>query len=275
MPTVTPKKPGAPKWSTEPFEDLFSYVERQGHLLRLSRRGISSLLNIPKIIEVLQKVDIDDGVQREKALEHAKAEADLAKREVEEGFPLLYAQATITLWATLDSTMVVFLSRWIQNNKKCFLCQEMQKVKVKISEYERLSRSEKALYVVELLQRELSLTFRHGVKRHEHILKQFGLHWDVDSEVQRELIELNVVRNYIVHRRGVVDSNFKKCCPWDNIKYGQKIIITPERYRRYETAVGAYALSVIVRLGEYYGKDMKEYADACKMPLVAPLPMKS
>lgn len=109
------EKRGAPPWATQPFKDFLDYTDRLSQLLHLSMKGISMVRGVPKAIEALAMVDDDDGGNVQTRIETAKKEAELAQREVSEGFPLLHAQATIALWSALEATIRLFVARWLQN----------------------------------------------------------------------------------------------------------------------------------------------------------------
>jgi hypothetical protein len=54
--------------------------------------------------------------EREKDLLQAKGVAAIATREVKEGFPVLHAQAVVTLWAYLESFVRQVAADWILNH---------------------------------------------------------------------------------------------------------------------------------------------------------------
>lgn len=55
----TNKKPNAPKWATQPFRDFIGRAEKLDQLLHLSMGGISLLRGMPKVVQVLAKVEND------------------------------------------------------------------------------------------------------------------------------------------------------------------------------------------------------------------------
>jgi hypothetical protein len=83
------RKGGAPSWAMEPFKVLLNQTERLHHLLRLSTKGIAMIQGVPRMVEVLSKIEDKPDEDAKQKLAQAKEEAELATREVREGFPLL------------------------------------------------------------------------------------------------------------------------------------------------------------------------------------------
>lgn len=74
----------------------------------------------------------------------------------------------------------------------------------------------------------------------------------MDPQLKRSLIELEYVRNVLLHRRGIADSRFIEGCPWTTVKIGT--IITPDEadVEKYTTAVLNYAELLLGRIKRYF-----------------------
>lgn len=253
------KKPGAPKWATKPFRDFIHQTERLDQLLHLSMDGISMLRGVPKIVQALAKADGKSGEEVHDRLESAKKEAELAHREINDGFPLLHAQTTIALWSALETAIRLFLARWLQNYKQAMEVEAIQKLRVRIVEYERLEGEDRFFYILNRLEQELATPLKTGVKRFELLLEPFGLSGPVDEDVRRNLFELNQVRNVLVHRSGVADRRLVDSCPWLKLKVGEPVKVNHEMTDHYFQSALKYATELIVRIGEHFGVDMSEF----------------
>lgn len=251
--------PWAPEWATQPFRDFIEQTKRLDELLRLSISGISILRGMPKIVEVLAKMQGESGKETRDTLQRAKKEAELAKREVKDDFPLLHAQTTIALWSALEATIRYFLTRWLQNYEKAMEVEAIQKLRVKIGEYESLEGEERFFYILNRLEQELATPLKTGVTRFESLLDPFGLAGPVDEDVRRNLFELNQVRNALVHRAGLADRRLTNSCPWMKLKVGDPVKVDREMTTRYSESVANYALELIIRIGEHFGVDMSEF----------------
>lgn len=258
------KKPGAPKWATQPFRDFMDQTERLGHLLHLSMSGISMLRGVPKIVQVLAKVEEDFSEEAHDRFENAKKEAELAHREVNDGFPLLHAQTTIALWSALEAAIRLFIVRWLQNYKQAMEVEEIQKLRVRIGEYERFEGEERFFYIIDRLEQELSAPLKTGIKRFELLLEPFGLSGPVDEDVSRNLFELNQIRNTLVHRSGFADRRLVDSCPWMKLRIGDPVKVNHEMIEQYFQSVTEYAVDLIARIGEHFGVDMSEYHSKSK-----------
>lgn len=253
------KKTGAPKWATQPFHDFMEQTERIYQLTDLSKKGISMLRSVPKIVEVLAKVEKGSVEEGNYSLERAKKEAELAQREVDEGFPLLHAQAIIALWSALEATIRLFIARWLQNYKQAMEVEVIQRLRVRIGDYERLEDADRFFYILDRLDQELSAPLKNGITRFELLLEPFGLSGQVEEDVKRNLFELNHVRNSLVHRSGLADRRLIDSCPWLKLRAGDPVKVDHEMVQNYFQSVAKYITELIVRIGEHFGVDMAEF----------------
>ncbi|MDQ5873165.1 MAG: hypothetical protein M3547_13280 [Acidobacteriota bacterium] len=255
---------GVPSWAKKPFEEFLDATERLDQLVHLSVRGIAALRGMPQLLEAIADArgelrGTDEAAQETDPdrLTHARKEAELAQREVDEEFPVLHGQATIAVWAALESAVRLFVARWIENYKPASEVEEVQKLRVKLGEYERLQGEERYFYIVDRLEQELSSPLRSGVTRFETLLSPFGLSAEVDETARRDIFELNNVRNLLVHRSGIADRRFVDACPWLGLKVGERLKLDHRAYSRYGHAAVAYATQLIYRVGDHFGQDLR------------------
>jgi len=253
------KRPGAPQWATQPFRNFMEQTDRIGQLLNLSIKGISILRGMPKIVEVLAKIEKGSAKEAKDSLESAKKEAELAQREVDEGFPLLHAQAAIALWSALEATVRLFIARWLQNYRQAMEVEIIQRLRVKIGDYERLEDEDRYFYILDRLDQELPAPLKRGITRFESLLAPFGLSGQVDEDVRRNLFELNHVRNSLVHRSGFADRRLINSCPWLKLTVGDRVKVNQEMLQNYFQSVIKYSTELIARIGEHFGVDMAEF----------------
>src|SRR6267142_1066882 len=92
----------APAWATQPFRRFVDESERLVRLIHLGVRGIAVIRGVPKIIEVLARVEDTEGESETQArVTQAREEALIAQSEVDQQFPLLHGLGTVGLWSLL------------------------------------------------------------------------------------------------------------------------------------------------------------------------------
>ena len=225
-----------PRWATQPFKDFIEHVQELTYITHASARGLSMLRAAPRLMEAVQKAEAYEIKRSEgehnigaeeaaKRLEQVREEAKLARQEADKGFPLLYSQALVSMWGSLEDLIHTFLAAWVTNEPKAKQVDALQKLKVSLGEYEALDDEEKGFYIVELLEKELRSPLKHGVSRFEQLLDSFGLSGAVDRGVRENLFEINHMRNVLVHRRGVADRRFVDACPHLGLSVGDKVTV--------------------------------------------------
>lgn len=249
-----------PEWAKAPFRDFLDSSERLGQLIELSVRGISMVRGVPGLVEALAKADTPaNDPDTASRLDDAKKMARLADREIDQGFPVLHSQAMVTLWSMLENAVRLFVARWLEHEPAALHVEAIQRLRVRIGEYESLKGEDRFFYILDMLEREIGASLRVGVSRFESLLEPFGLDGAIDGRIRRDLLELSQVRNVHVHRGGVADRRIVETCPWLALAIGTKVTVHRDSFMRYYEAVHDYVLEVICRVGERFGRDMSVF----------------
>jgi len=255
------KKPAAPQWALAAFHLFFEQAERLENVVWLSVQGISGLRGIPNIFQVLAEVD-EKLPDHDEQLASARKQADLAQKEIDLGFPLLFGNATVTLWSYLESMVRAALVAWLKNDLSVWQVDTIARLRVRLGEYEQLSPEERLYYVAELIESETAAGLRNGIERFEAMLKPFRLEGAVPAQLRRDMFEFGQIRNAIVHRGGRTDRQLTNSCPWLNLSLGSDLPIGREQFNRYRRATHNYVLLLICRVGEQFGRDTTQHRQA-------------
>lgn len=254
-----------PKWADNPFQDFRQHTMEIGDVLHLACDGIAMLRGRPQALEALASASTvlqeaqsegeeqDSGRDYLASLDDAKRQAELAEREVQRSFPLLHAQAAVSLWASLETLIENFAAAWIANQPTAQNIEVVRKLKIPLWQFNEMNSGERSLYSVELLQRELDSSLKHGITGFESLLDLFGLGGGTDEDVGKDIFELNHMRNVLVHRRGLADRRLVEACPWLDLTVGERVQITHDAFSRYYMSVVKYFFEVYNRVRAYFG----------------------
>ena len=235
-----------------PFGEFIDRQHEARDVLILSTHGISLLPHVPNAIRVFaeRENDPDSAAATDYAhrLEVAKRQAELAQREVDTGFPLLYGQWAVALWNALECLIRDFLASWLANEPSASQLEAVRKIRIPLADYEAMTPEERHYYVIDMLERDHGIPLRRGINRLEDLLAIFGLSGPVKDETQKHLFELCQVRHVLVHRRGIADRRLIQACPWLDLKPGNPVIITPIMAYHYWEATDDYLATVIRRV---------------------------
>jgi hypothetical protein len=252
-----PDKPGAPKWATQAFRRFVDESERLVRIVHLCARGIGVLRGMPKVIEVIARVEDKDGEPDTKVrLAHAREEAELADKEVDQQFPLLHGLGTVALWSLLEAAVLEFVTEWFKNQPDALQTEPVSKLRVRVGDYELSRGDERFSYLAALLDREVSAGVRNGTERFESLLRPLGLGGPVPKGLAKDIFELGQVRNGVVHRGGRVDRKLSESCPWLDLRPEDELKVSQAMFGRYSAAATQYVVLLICRVGERFGIDM-------------------
>jgi hypothetical protein len=143
----------------------------------------------------------------------AKERADLAQREVSNGFPVLHSQQVVSIWSSIECFVEDMLVAWLANDPEAMKSERVRKIKIPLTDFDRMSESERKYFLVSELQRDPEFARKNEIEKFESLLALAGLFGNIDAAVKRDLIELGHTRNVLLHRRGIADAKFVQACP--------------------------------------------------------------
>lgn len=258
--TFNESKNYVPGWASTPLGTFVDDQIEAGQLLQLAMSGISVLRAMPQGLAALAKYDPDKfgGTEGEGHRDGVRRNAELADREVSRDFPMLHAQAVVSLWSSLEVLIRDLLALWLQNRPETLQRDSFKRLRVRVAEYEALTTEERSAYLVEMLEQELQASLKPGAGRFECLLDAIGLGGGLPDGVRKRLLELSQIRNVLVHRRGVVDKRFTERCPWINVSVGKTLVVSDASLTNYHIAAMAYSMIIVQRLSSNFGAEPDE-----------------
>jgi hypothetical protein len=270
---ATTRRTKVPDWITGHFEEYFESIKNLSRIISISERGISVFRGMPRVLKALANAkavesafnkssQLDTSEVRaslkEGEMERAEAEAALAQREVETGFPVLRGLAVVAFWSWIENFAREFAVLWLVNRKDSYSSPSLGNVKVRLGEYLQLSPSDRAHYIVQALEQNTALPLKRGVTRLDCLFDAFGLaSTPVPDGSSTTIFELQQVRNAVAHRNGRADRQLKLTCPWLKVKLGKPIPISHKMLGRYMDACMHYWLVRFYDVGDRYGVDLR------------------
>lgn len=257
--TNTPPGRKLPEWITNHFRDSLNAHKTLMQIIHISEHGIGVLRGMPKIVKVVADVEGNtDAPSTSERLEEAEKEAALAIAEIEKGFPVLHGLAVVALWSWLEHSAKGFIALWLRHRRDVISVPAVQKLRVKLGDYLQLGKEEQAQFLVELLEQDLASPLKRGVNRFQSLLEPFGLSDALPDGCARSLFELQQVRNAFAHRNGRADRRLRAECPWLKLKLNQPVQVSREMLLEYSNASVEFLLTLLYRVGDVYGIDLRE-----------------
>lgn len=244
----------APEWFTDFFEIALDRHQRLSDALDVSASGISVQRRMPHLMKALETAgsQIEEG-----KMESAQKRASFAKEEVKAHYPTLAGFGTLAMWSWLEAFVLDFCVLWVRKRPSALKNLPGPKIKVDLGEYARLSAEERARFVIDALDRELSGPLKRGPARFENLLAAIGLPIALTGEDKKTLFEFQMFRNCLAHRLGIVDGKLKEHCPWVKDKIGQPLSIKFGDFHRFSEAAGTVLLQTLYAGGDAYGIDLR------------------
>ena len=250
-----------PNYAADPLRAYLRYWDESSGLLYMSMQAIGALRGMPRLIKALEAFPSYEGQEATSkvhlTLEEATRHAEFAEKEVDEGFPLLHAHTLVGLWGALEVAIDDLLVGILANEPTLLQNDSFGKIRVPLADFQVLETDERMRLLIRELGRTPGAGRRQGVDQFEALLSHFALSGDVERQVKQDILEINHVRNVIVHRGSLADRRLTQCCPWMDLRIGDKVLVTPVGFRRYSQALESYVLEITYRVGYRYGIDTK------------------
>lgn len=244
-----------PHWAIHPFEDALTWIHETATLRTLAVRGITLVRAIPPLVDALEQLHGDEAtppLAQLPDLHQTRQEAELAERELDHNFPLLHSQGVIALWATLEAMHHNLLANWLMHVKGARELAEVRAIHIPAALERPVEEQDRWLYVVGKLEHRAGARQMEGVSRFEVLLDLFGLEGAVETRLRRDLLELQQIRDALVHRRGLADRKLLEICPWLEYPITSRINIHRDDFERYFASVADYITNLIYRVGRHF-----------------------
>jgi hypothetical protein len=252
------------EWLRRAFRQYTSYVRETHELVVLAALGISRMQGEMQLVEALVNYDmVVSGVaqrseEQNRRIAEAKERAAFAKRENDEGFPLLCAHSLVGLWGAFEAAFEDFLAAWLVAHPANLADAEPIRLRVSAGDLLVMSEQDRVRLVLAELIRSQSVESRMGISRFERVLGRVGLSDEVSETVKRQIFEMQQVRHLWAHRGGRPDEAFRSRCPWMHPDSSGKIRVDMRRLNDYGAATVRYAIEVENRALRQHGFENRQ-----------------
>ncbi|RTY77469.1 hypothetical protein EKL97_15400 [Flavobacterium sp. LS1P28] len=245
----------------QPFIYFLLSIFKLHDIIEASCIGLKQAKETPRIMEYLHKIE-NSTLDIEELTKEPKRIADVACEEIDAGFPFLYSQSLLMMYANLENTVKTLIIEYFRNNKMTdFDDGKGKKINLIVQNTEDVDVIE---YTFKEYENKIikNRTLGYGIERFEALLQPIGFSGDVDLVLVKDIHELNQIRNTIVHRASIADAHFIAKCPDLGYKIGDMIAIDCVDYEKYYCAIGNYVLEITRRLGKEMGCDITKLNEA-------------
>jgi hypothetical protein len=244
-----------PVWASRPLHSWVDYTHAELELLRLATTSIAAMQGYGRLAEAMAKSSF--AKTEPERVPEAQELSTLATSEVERGFPLLHAHATVALWGSLEVAIDDLVVSWLLNVPGAMSEGKLGQVRLRVAEIEGLDSEALARVVLTQAQGAGG----SGSTKLEGVLDLVGLSGEVPEVVRKLLFEMHNVRNLLVHRAGVADARFVAACPWLEKEPGDHISVGAADYDLYYLTGSAYVVTVDGRLDRHFGHEQTDISD--------------
>lgn len=178
------------------------------------------------------------------------------KREIENGFPLLYANTLIGLWGALEACIDDLCLLWLQCLDREDLGEALGNSRARVGEYLSLDDGDRWLWILMQLQKSDGASLRAGVGQFESVLKPLGILPEVEGGVRTTLFRIKAMRNLYAHRAGRADEKFLRDWPEHPARVGETVYPTEQQFLAAHTAMVLYVEGVHDRILEELGEPL-------------------
>ena len=241
------------------LEQLQEDLSKLDDIIMVSIRGLAITRQIPNVVTaVAQYKEAEDTEEHKESLRNAEKLATIAKEEIQQGFPFLFAQSAVMLYSYLEAAIKGMIITFIKDNDTSKI-KEIASIKLSYGDFIHLDEYERFDYLFSQYEKGLAAGIQYGITRFETLLAPIFLSGHVGNETSKALFELSQIRNNILHRGGKADNHFTRSCPWLSYTLGDTVKVTKVKYQEYYSAIGRYLIVLLVRLADKTGKNMDKF----------------
>lgn len=167
------------------------------------------------------------------------------------GYSFLLTQASINTYSYLEAAIKTLVTGYFAAaGEQLAAISALANIQVPLVTFRSLSEEEQLEVLYQHYELGVGASLRQGVRRFESLLEPLGFSGLRSEAVDDCIWELAQVRSLLLFRNGVVDKKFAEACPWFSSQLGRKLVVTPEMFDNYNTAVMEYIAILIKRIEE-------------------------
>lgn len=197
-------------------------------------------------------------IEKESSLKESRRLADLARREVREGFDLLNGQTAVLMWGWLEAAVRDLVIFKLEQGGSTLQNEKLGSLRVQVNSFMQLEVQERTAYLVDLFERNSAGALKKGVGRFRPLLELIGAAPATPELVKKVLLECQQVRNVLVHKGGRTDRRLLLECPWLDWSVGSRVKIGGDRLVAYIHAVGYFFTDTVERCATLEGAPMQK-----------------
>ncbi|WP_394553125.1 hypothetical protein ACDF64_02025 [Agromyces sp. MMS24-JH15] len=227
--------------------DFYLYVIDARNLLELAVSSADFVLHVNGVMrETWANVSEQDANDHDAG--SVGSMAKLARSEVDNGFPLLYAHNLVGLWGAFEACIGAIGASWLAASTPGDWGDALSNLRIRIGEWMAVEESARSEWLMDQIERAVSSDLKAGVGQFESVLTAIGLGGAADSNVTTTLFYAKAMRNVVAHQGGRADNVFVDRCGRLNVEVGQRLQISREQITAIHTAMVLYSESVLDRI---------------------------
>lgn len=239
------------------LRDLLDSLKQLQDLL-LALRFSTMLCNTEGVVSSLAKYGITELATAGRAPEEITSREraligdalSILNTEEKNGYSFLFQQATINTYTYLEAAIKSLVISCFSDRENLGNIDALKSITIPFARFKTLSEEEQSDFLYQQYENRVGADFRQGVKRFESLLEPIGFSGPRSEAVDDGIYELAQVRHLLLYRNGIVDKRFAEACPWFSSQLGRKLILTPEIFENYHTAVMEYISILMKRIEE-------------------------
>lgn len=205
------------------------------------------------------------GNDARKEIDQWMRQSFFASDEACRGFPIIRSHTLVAFWGALEVFVDDLVLCWLANYPDSLKSEGLSKIKVSLSEFERLGKDERLLLLLDEMKRQSKADVSRGVNQFENTLKIVDLGDSVDKRISDDLFITQQLRNVIVHRGSMADRRFVDACPELGFKLGESIVVDEPLYERCRDSIEDYFLCLVGRAVSRLGGEVPAAAELCRL----------
>jgi hypothetical protein len=232
------------------------YVDDLVRIIKLTNVVVQQVRVYPQSIKLMEAVHALMVVEGESPpTDHVETARDLlpiVEAETKQGFPLFHGLAAIGVWGALEAFADDLLLDCLASDPEFSKVESVQKLKVSVADFGAMSEGARHAYILRALKVEPKTGGSPGLGGIERLFQGFGLVGSPSDELRACLVELNAVRNVLLHRSGVADERLVQLCPWLGLAPGDDVQVLNNMVLMYAISSLVYGTDLTLRLVRRY-----------------------
>lgn len=215
------------------------------HSIEFYEKRIEALINANKVLS--KYAPEEEWESEDEVKEKQKKIIKAVRKEIADNFYSVKTGELILLYSRFEAAITEVVYVFFQTTKAAAY-PDVDNAKSNLKVFMALNARNQKTYIADLYIQQKSANIKYGFQRFEAILEPLFGKSVIDERIKNDIFKFAQLRNLLIHKNGIVDSQFKNIFKESKCVLGKRLNITANLMNLCINSIVVYADEIVERI---------------------------